>query len=324
MRPSISVVSSVYYSAGYLQEFYDRMTATLNKVCDAYEIIFVLDGSPDDSEVILRRLAQHDPRVRVLFLSRNFGHFKAAFAGLGAARGELVYLTDCDLEEPPELLELFLNAMKTTQPPPDLVMGHQIRRARRGLYGVFASLFYKILNTVGGVSVRQDGIFTRLITQQFKEAVMRYSSEESPLLGGLYQLVGFRQISLPVEKTYKGSSSYSLWRKLSLVTDAVTSFSAKPLVFISLLGLTLTIPALCFSLYIIVRKLFFADYLAGWASVVASIWLMGGLNLMFLGIVGIYVGKTFAQVKQRPNFLIRESLNEGLPLAAGRPAHVAP
>lgn len=309
MKLSISIVCSMYRSANYLDEFYRLSLEAVKKITDNYEFIFVDDGSPDDSEKKIRKLAAQDSRVKLVVLSRNFGHFKATLAGLAEANGDLVYMTNCDLEESPDLLNRFYETLTTHISRPDTVGGYQIKRERGGLYRFAASLFYKILFFATDLNGPQDEIFSRLMTRNFVKELLRYSAEHHILMMGILHLTGFRQIFIGVEKKYKGSTAYSFWRKVSVMIDALTSFSSKPLVYISFMGLLFFVPAMAFAGYVLIRKIFFTDFQAGWASLIASIWVLGGLNILCVGVVGLYIGRIFAQVKNRPNYSIREIIN---------------
>jgi putative glycosyltransferase len=309
MRPQISIVASLYQSARFLNEFHHRISRTAEAITPHYEIIFVDDGSPDDSQALARRIVAQDPKTRLVVLSRNFGHFRATVTGIAQAKGDLVYMTNCDLEEPPETLTAFYQLMMTDSAQPDLVYGWQKKRTARLLDRVTGYFFYRLLNAASGLKTPQNQTFSTLMKRGYVDAFLGYANEEHVLLAGIIQLTGFTQRGLGIDKTYKGSTAYNLRRKIAVMVDAVTSFSSKPLMAVSLMGLAMAIPAFGIVCYVVVRKMFFAQYMAGWTSLIASIWFVGGMCIASVGIVGIYVGKIFIQVKQRPNVIIKEILN---------------
>ena len=309
MRPQISVVASLYQSAKFLNEFHHRISQTLLEITPNYEIIFVDDGSPDHSQTVARQIVAQDPHTRLIVLSRNFGHFRATLTGIAEAQGEMVYMTNCDLEEPPETLSAYHHLMVTDAAHPDVVYGWQKRRTSRWLDRLTGYLFYRLLNAASGLKTPQNQVFSTLMKRGYVEALLSYANEEHVLLAGIMQLAGFTQLGMGIDKAYKGSTAYNLRRKIAVVVDAVTSFSSKPLMAVSVMGLAMALPAFGIVCYVIVRKMFFAEYMAGWTSLIASIWFVGGMCIASVGIVGIYVGKIFIQVKQRPNVIIKEILN---------------
>jgi putative glycosyltransferase len=317
MRPQISVVTSMYQSAAFLNEFHDRITKAVEQITSNFEVIYVDDGSPDNSQEIARAIITRDNRARVVVLSRNFGHFRATLTGIANAQGDLVYMTNCDLEEPPETVLAFHKLMTSDAAKPDLVYGWQKKRTARLVDRITGYFFYRLLNAFSGLNTPQNQIFSSLMKRNYADALLSYANEEHILLTGIMQLTGFTQRGMAVEKGFKGSSAYSLRRKIAVMVDAITSFSSKPLVAVSLMGLAMAVPAFLIVCYVVLRKLFFTDYMAGWASVIASIWFVGGMCIASVGIVGLYVGKIFIQVKQRPSVIIKEIVNRAPLQASG-------
>jgi len=298
----LSIVTTLYSSAPYLEEFYRRMCIEAQRITGDYELILVNDGSTDDSLEIALSLYEKDARVTVVDLSRNFGHHKAIITGLGHAKGHLVFLIDCDLEEEPELLGVFHEELQRSGA--DVVYG--VQQARKG--GFFerltGSLFYRMLNLFSSYPVPPNAIAARLMTKRYVENLVQHRDREV-FLAGLWAITGFEQVPVTVEKRHKGTSTYGLGRKLSVVVNSITSFSTKPLVFIFYLGCVIVLVASLAALYLIVRALFFGSYLAGWPSLIVSVWLLGGLTVFCMGIIGIYLSKIFMETKQRPYTIIR-------------------
>ena len=299
----LSIVATLFRSAPYLEEFYARSCAAAEALTDDFEIILVNDGSPDNSLELALSLYQTDRRIRVVDLSRNFGHHKAMMTGLAHARGELVFLVDSDLEEEPELLKKFHEKLKATGA--DVVFGVQARRKGRMFEQVSGSLYFKALNLFSAHPIPPNHLTARLMTRRYVTALMQHREREF-VMSGLWVLTGFLQISIVVRKHHKKTSSYRLRQKIAHLVNAITSFSSKPLVFIFYLGCFILLGASIAALDLIVRKLFFGALLQGWASLIVSIWMLGGLTIFCLGVIGIYLSKIFIEVKQRPYTIVRE------------------
>jgi putative glycosyltransferase len=300
----ISVVATLYYSAPYIQEFYERITAVVQKLTTDYEIIFVNDGSPDQVLDLAYKLHKDDHRVKILDLSRNFGHHKAIMTGLAYAQGDLVYLTDIDLEEKPELLAEFYELLQQNADT-DVVYG--VQRERQGTWSrrVLGGAFYRLFNIISDIPVTPDTLMSRLMTKRYVESLTQHR-EKLFMIAGLWQLTGFKQIPLLVEKGYKGSSTYSFRRKIAFLVYSVTAFSSRPLIFIAYLGMLLTIPSACMIVFFAGQYLFFKVGVDGWTSVIVSLWFLGGLIIFNLGIIAVYLSVIFTEVKQRPYTVVRQ------------------
>jgi putative glycosyltransferase len=299
----LSIVSTLYRSAVHLEEFHRRITAAASAVTDDYEIILVNDGSPDDSLAVGLALLQRDARLRVIDLARNFGHHKAMMTGLAHARGDLVFLIDSDLEEEPELLGAFLHAIR--QSDADVVYGVQAGRRGGLVERVSGWIFFQVFNLLSASPIPPNLVTVRLMTRRYVSALVQHRERET-MIAGLWVITGFRQIPLVVNKHARAASTYGLGHKLAILVNSVTSFSDKPLVFIFYLGTGIVALATAAAGYLVVRRLFFGELLAGWPSLIVSVWLLGGLTLFALGIIGIYLSKVFLETKQRPYTIIRE------------------
>jgi putative glycosyltransferase len=299
----LSIVTTLYYSAPYIKTFYTRICDAAEKITKNYEIIFVNDGSPDNSLDIVVSLYERDERVKVIDLSRNFGHHKAIMTGLAHAKGQLVFLIDCDLEEEPELLGIFYDELKNSDA--DVIYGVQKTRKGSLFERIMGTLFYALINVLSRYPVPKNPITVRLMTQRYVVSLVEHKDREIFLLG-LWVITGFKQVSFAVKKHDKGSTTYDLGRKMANLVSAVTSFSNTPLVFIFYLGCVIIILSSTAAFYLIARKLFFGTYLGGWPSLIVSVWLLGGLTIFCLGIIGIYLSKIFTETKQRPYTVIRQ------------------
>ena len=310
----LSIVTTLYYSAPYLKEFYTRISAVAKQITDDYEIIFVNDGSPDNSLDIALSLFERDDRVKVIDLSRNFGHHKALMTGLAHAKGALVFKIDCDLEEEPELLCEFCAEM-VKDPSVDVVYGVQQRRKGGFFELITGDLFYRLFNLLSSYPVPRNLVSAGLMSRRYVARLVEHQDREV-YLGGIMAITGFKQVALVVKKYSKGSSTYTLGRKVALFVNAITSFSNKPLVFIFYLGSAIVFLSSIAALQLIVRRIFFGVFLTGWPSLIVSVWLLGGLTIFCLGVIGIYLSKIFMETKPRPYTVIRQLYEQ-----AGRIGH---
>ena len=299
----LSIVTTLYYSDSYLQEFYERISVEIRKITDIYEIIFVNDGSPDNSLDIVLSFYEKDENVKVIDLSRNFGHHKAMMTGLANAKGQLVFLIDCDLEEEPELLSHFYSKLKSSES--DVVYG--VQQIRKGSFfeKITGKIFYKVFNWLSSYPVPPNLITARLMSQRYVKSLVEHKDREI-FLAGLWAITGFVQVPLVVKKHSKGRSNYNLSKKVSILVNSITSFSSKPLVFIFYLGCIILLCSSVAAVDLVIRRIFFGVLLAGWPSLIVSIWLLGGLNIFCIGVVGIYLSKVFIETKQRPYTVVRE------------------
>ena len=299
----LSIVSSLYRSALYLAEFHRRVSAVAQRLGLDYEIILVNDGSPDESLEIALELQRDDPRLCVIDLSRNFGHHRAMMTGLAHTCGRRVFLLDADLEEEPELLPLFTDAMDRTEA--DIVYGVQVSRKGGFLERASGSLFYRLFKWLSAEEVPPNQLCARLMTRRFVDSLVEHRDREI-FLAGLCSVTGYRQVVLPAEKHHKGVSSYTLPHKISLAVNSITSFSSRPLEIIFYLGTVILVLSLTAAAFLIIRRLFFGYLLPGWASTMVAICVMGGLNLFSVGILGIYLARVFSETKDRPYTVVRQ------------------
>lgn len=300
----LSVVSTLYYSSRYIKEFYARITATISKLGADYEIVFVNDGSPDDSLNVCLELQKQDNKIVIVDLSRNFGHHKAIMTGLKVATGDRIFLIDIDLEEDPELLATFWMEMNPDANI-DVVFGIQQKRKGGFFERISGSIFYKTFSMLSDIEYPHDTLTARLMSKKYVQGVLQYG-EKSLEIWGIFVLTGFNQKGITVSKGYKGSSTYTLSKKLRMALESITSFSNKPLYLIFFIGLILTFFAFINILVVFYEKIFLEVDVEGWASIVATIWLVGGITMFMLGIIGIYLSKIFIEIKNRPLTIIRD------------------
>ena len=300
----LSIVATLYQSAAYVAEFHRRASAAARQlVGDDFEIILVNDGSPDNSLGLAVQLTESDSHVVVVDLSRNFGHHKAMMTGLAHAKGEQVFLIDSDLEEEPEWLTSF--AGKVTSEKCDVVFGVQAQRKGGFLERWSGKWFYRFFKAFTGLALPENIVTARLMSRRYVDALLRHEEREV-FMAGLWFITGFKQCSHTINKHSTSESTYTLRRKVSLLVNSVTSFSNAPLIGIFYIGLAISLVALVYIAYLAFLWISIAKSLSGWTSVMASIWLIGGMVISFIGVVGIYLSKIFSETKQRPYTIIRQ------------------
>jgi putative glycosyltransferase len=298
----LSVVTSLYKSAPHIQEFHRRVCEAAKGVATELEIILVNDGSPDDSLQRAIALHRHDPRVTIIDLSRNFGHHNALMTGLRAASGNYVLVIDSDLEEPPEVLGRFFETM--VRDGCDVVYGYQTARQRGSLDRLTSEIFYRLFNAISPTQIPPNLLTVRLMTRRYLDSFLMHGEREISL-AGLWAITGYTQVGLPVEKIRTNASTYDLKARTAIGITSLIGFSNQPLILGVLVGAAISVLAALMIVYLIINWMT-TNSLSGWTSVIASIWLMGGLIIFFVGLVGIYVSKIFTEVKQRPHSIIRQ------------------
>lgn len=300
----LSVVASLYKSARYIEEFCDRASAAARDVAgENFEIVLVNDGSPDESLEIAKARVARDPHVCVVDLSRNFGHHKAMMTGLGYAQGELVFLIDVDFEEEPELLREFHEKLRETGA--DVVFGVQKRRKGGWAERASGDAFYWLFNRLSSVQIPKDVCTVRLMTRRYVDALLRHEEREV-VIAGLWQITGFDQVPVGIVKHSKGETSYTVGRKMAALVNSVTSFSNRPLIAIFYIGTLISTLAFLYLVFLVWNWAFHNKPPSGWTSLMGSIWLIGGLLMSAIGVVGIYMAKIFSETKRRPLSIVRE------------------
>jgi dolichol-phosphate mannosyltransferase len=301
----LSVVAPLYNEEATLDEFYTQVCRALEGI--PFELVLVDDGSRDGSADILARLASHDPRVRVLSLSRNFGHQTALTAGLDHASGTAVVMMDADLQDPPELIPAMLDHWRAGC---DVV--YAVRRHRQGeskFKLTTARWFYKLFGKLAQVDLAANSGDFRLLDRHPLDA-LRSMRERNRFLRGMTVWVGYRQAAVPYDRDprYAGETKYTLGKMLRFSLDAIFSFSHRPLQLATLLGFAIsTLAFLAIPAVILLRLL--GSYLPGFGTVTIVVLLLGGIQLIAIGIIGEYVGRIYDEVKGRPLYVVRARLN---------------
>jgi putative glycosyltransferase len=310
----LSIVTTLYKSAAYVEEFHRRASAAALSVTDDFEIVMVDDGSPDDSLVIACALARKDSRVRVVELSRNFGHHKAMMTGLDHARGDLCFLVDSDLEEDPAILGEFFTKLQSNDV--DVVFGYQ--KVRKGGWGerITGRMVYRLFDMLLHYKIPINAMTVRLMRRDYVDSLLLHR-ERQTVIGGLWVITGYRQIGLPINKLSRSGPTYSLWHRWTTLIDSVTSFSEIPLVAIFYLGILISGFSGLIGVALLVQKFIFQRVLEGWVSVMLSVWFLGGMMIFCIGLIGIYISKIFIETKGRPYTIVRR-IHSHSPIAASR------
>jgi putative glycosyltransferase len=300
--PKFSILTTLYQSEAFVEEFYSRAKETVLKISDDYEFVFVDDCFDDGAKEKVLKLKERDNRIVLIELSRNFGQLKAIMCGLKHCLGEYVFILDSDLEEKPEVIVDFYNEMLSENL--DMVYGQTMFRRRLVMQGFLASVFYKIFNLLADVNIPKNITSLACMNRKYLDSLLQFE-ETHIFLAGLHQLNGFKQKGILVEKDYKGFSSYNFIRRMSMAIDAIFSFSSVPLYYISSLGILISFFSMCLGLFLIYKKIFLAQVSDGWTSLMVVLLFSCGLIITSIGILGIYIAKIFIQVKHRPNSIIK-------------------
>jgi len=305
MPTKLEIILPAHNEYGNVVPIYNEIKQALGNTNYDYNVLFVDDGSSDDTLFQIKELARQDSKVKYIQLSRNFGHQNAIKAGLDASTADVIIMMDCDLQHPPYLINELLKQYELGY---EIVRTHRIENETASFFKRKTSnLFYKILNQLSDITLEQGSADFRLISGN-AIAQLKSFNEFELFYRGLIKWMGFKQISIEYhpEDRLSGISKYTYKRMISFGLNGFTSFSTKPLYFAAYLGMTFSILSVMYVPYII-YAFYTNTSVQGWASVIATVAFFGGLNLMILGIIGIYLSKLFSQSKNRPHYIIKES-----------------
>jgi len=298
----LSIVTTLYRSAATIEEFVRRSIAAAEAITGLFEIVIVDDGSPDDSLAIAMRLGESEPRIKVIELSRNFGHHKAMMTGLMHAKGAYCLLIDSDLEEKPELLGQFWGELKATDA--DVVYGYQNVRQGDLFRRLSGAIAWKLIEICFPQKVPRNHVTLRLMKRNYVDSLVLHKEQET-VIGGLWVITGYRQIGLTIEKPTRKETTYNFRRRWYGLIDSIASFSNVPLIMIFYLGLVIASIALLFATYLLFRWFLVGVGVPGWLSVMVSVWFLGGVAIFCIGVIGIYLAKVFIETKNRPYTIVR-------------------
>lgn len=299
------------------QEALPRLYAAIDEVTRqmetyAFELLFVNDGSKDNTLSLLKELAEKDSRVIYLSFSRNFGKEAAMYAGFCHARGEYVAVMDADMQDPPSLLPEMMRRIR--EEGYDSVATRRVtRKGEPPIRSFFARAFYRLINRISDVDVVDGARDFRLMRREMVEAIVAMG-ETNRFSKGIFGWIGFKTCWLPYENVERvaGETKWSFWKLFKYSLDGIVNFSQIPLSIASFVGLFFTLISFLAIVFIIVRKLIFGDPVSGWPSLACIIVFVSGIQLFCMGIIGQYLAKTYLEVKRRPHYIVAESNSEAL------------
>lgn len=303
----ISVVAPIYNEEQNIEEFASRVKIALEKISTDYKIFFIDDGSKDGSWLKIKKLSENDNKITGLKFSKNFGHHYAITAGLNHVDSDWVIVMDSDLQDRPEVIpELYQKAQEGF----DVVFVSRINRPESITYRSLQKLFYFILKVSSGIKFDSSQANFSIISRKVVEAFNKFP-EQARFYGSTILWLGFKRTSINAEHgtRFKGKPSYNFKKRLKLASDIILAFSDRPLKFAVVIGLLFSLISLVMTIYVLFRALFDEFTVTGWASLILSIFLIGGVQISILGILGIYISKVFNEVKSRPLYLIDEKIN---------------
>lgn len=302
----ISIIIPCYNEESAIPIIYSELTKVLSALSYDYELLFIDDGSSDNTLSVLKSLSEKDSHVYYLSFSRNFGKEAAMYAGFCNAGGDYVAVMDADMQDPPALLGEMLHILETE--PCDSVAARRVSRdGEPPVRSWFARRFYQLINRITDVAIVDGARDFRLMKRDMADAIVSMS-ESNRFSKGIFGWVGFRTRWLPYRNVERaaGKTKWSFWGLLQYAIDGIINFSEVPLKIASWFGIAMTVISFLFMVFIIVRKLLFGDPVAGWASTICIIIFIGGIQMFCLGIMGQYIAKIYGESKHRPHYIIAD------------------
>lgn len=303
---SISVVAPSYNESANLEPFINEVSNVIQELeIKKYEIIIVDDGSSDDTVSIVSKITQNNPHIKLISLSRNFGNQNALRAGLEHASYEYVLSIDADLQQPPALIKDMLLLMENGN---DMVLTQRVD-LKVDFRVLAARFFYGLINLISSVPISYGSSDFRLMNRKSLNALLRFN-EFHAFYRGVIPLIGFRNVTLQysARDRLSGKSKLSLKKLINLALNGITASTIMPLRISTLFGLIVSMVAFSYLIYVLYAKIVLNDVISGWSSLIISILFLGGIQLIMLGIIGEYLGKTFFEVKNRPSYIIKSSI----------------
>lgn len=297
----VSFVTTIYWTADDINPFVNRCLDAAAELGLECEIILVNDGSPDNGLEVAKSIVENEPRVVLIDLSRNFGQHKSLWTGMSFATGDFIMILDGDMEEDPKWAVLFHALLQDKGS--DVVYAVQQRPKGNLVYRLCRNAFYRVLNIVSDFEFPRDVCTARMMTRKYVEALLSHDERESFLVG-LMHVTGFKQIPVTVHKHKRSQTTYNFKKLLRLFLMAVTAFSITPLIGVFLSGIALSSAAFLYIIFLIARYFVTGVGVPGWTSVMAAVMLFSGVLIFFNGIIAIYIGSIFLEVKRRPRVII--------------------
>lgn len=306
----LSLIIPCYNEKESLPIFYKEVTSVVQEMKCDYELLFVNDGSRDETLTILKNLAKQDSHVTYLSFSRNFGKEAAMYAGFCNARGDYIAVMDADMQDPPSLLPQMVEILESGQYD-SVATRRADRTGEPPVRSWFARKFYHIINKISDADIVDGARDFRLMKREMADAIVSMS-EYNRFSKGIFGWIGFRTCWLPYENVERvaGETKWNFWKLFKYAIDGIINFSQAPLSIASWFGIFMTFCSFLLLLAIVIRRAVFGDPVAGWASTVCVIIFIGGIQLFCLGIMGQYIAKTYLESKKRPHFIISETNGE--------------
>ena len=306
-RKTISLVVPVYYEQECIDQFIKETTAVLETLPLNYEIVFIDDGSQDNTVALIKKKAVQNENIKLIELSYNHGKQGAVTAGIAYATGDYLLYMDPDLQDPPDEIPRFIAELEKGY---DLVFGIREEKIDSWLNVLFSKVFWGVLNKFTGLQIPKGLAVMRIFNRKFANKFKEYG-EHNRFIEGIFIHIGMKrsQITIKQRKRFAGTTKFNFSRKMVLAVNAVLDFSQLPLLFVVRFGFMLSLLGFFFLIGIVIAKLFFIDFQAGWPSLISTIILGTGLQIFFMGIVGVYIGKIYKESKHRPLFSIKELTN---------------
>lgn len=305
MKLKISVIVPIYNEEGNIKTLYERIKTTFQKITSSYEVIFIDDGSYDNSLNILRPICKKDNHIKIISFSRNFGHMPAITAGLVHSKGEKVVVMDADLQDPPHIIE---KMYKKSLQGYDVVYGVKRKRKENFVRRFLFKTFYKLFDKISFLKMPIDAGTFSILDRKIVNIIIDLP-EKNKYFSGLRAWTGFKQTGVIYErsKRYTGNEA-SFSRLFKLAMDGIVSFSFVPLRIASILGFVFSGFAFVLIVILFILKFFINLGIMGWTSTISSILFMGGVQLITLGIIGEYLARIYDEVKKRPEYLVHEKI----------------
>lgn len=303
----MSIVIPCFNEEEAIPFFYCKLTEVLKKMDCNYELVWIDDGSRDDTLSVVKSMAEKDEHVLYLSLSRNFGKEAAMYAGFCNAQGDYVAVMDADMQDPPELLPQMLRILKE-EPYDSVATRRADRKGEPFVRSWFARRFYQIINQISDVDIVDGARDFRLMKRKMVDAIISMS-EYNRFSKGIFGWVGFKTYWLTYENIERvaGKTKWNFWKLFKYAIDGIINFSQVPLSIASWFGIGMTGCSFLALIFLVLRRVIFGDPVAGWASIVCIIIFIGGLQLFFMGIIGQYIAKIYMESKHRPIFIVSES-----------------
>lgn len=302
----LTIITPCYNEEETVGYFYDEVNKALKKMDVDYEILFINDGSKDDTLNKCIELKKKDEKIKIINFSRNFGKEAAMLAGLKASKGDYVVIMDTDLQDPPSLLPEMMTYVKNGEY--DSVATYRVsRKGEPPIRSFFARMFYKLINKMIDVEIVDGARDYRLMSRTVVDAVLELG-EYHRFSKGIFAWVGFKTKYLEYENVERiaGETKWSFWKLFKYAIEGIVGFTTFPLRLATIAGVLVSAFGFIYMLYIVIKAIFFGDPVAGFPSLVVFITLLGGIQLLFLGIIGEYLAKTYTESKKRPIYIIKE------------------